>query len=140
MVGKVVSERECKKREFSSRLIEYVEEYEKSLKGLENLKELHPSTSHRFEYERFETKLWKDIQKKSPFYDVLYAHMQTLLYGNGVIGNIYDANGEVRRNTSKMASFSEMREWPLMLSLSPSNFELELWKLRHLDFIYEINH
>lgn len=133
-----------KKREFSSRLIGSVEDYEKSLKGLENLKELHPSTSHRFQYERFETeryaKLWKDIQKKSPLYEAFYAHAQTILYGNAVIGKVYDANGEVRRNTSKMATFSEMREWPLMLSLSPSNFDLELFKLRHLDFIYEIDH
>lgn len=99
-----------------------------ALQGIETLKELHPSESHRqldrVRWGRQMEKAVREGMKKSVLLPLVTT--QTLLYGTKSSSYISDPGGELRKIEMSMGKHSVVKEYPQLDIFDPEGLQLRL--------------
>ena len=113
-------------------VLEQKAEMLKALQGVECLRELHPSESHRqlerVRWSRHMEVAVREGMKKSVLLSLVTT--QTLLYGMKSSSYISDPNGPLRKVDMSMGEHSVVREYPQLDIFDPEGLQLRLLELK----------
>jgi hypothetical protein len=135
-VAKQAAHESGKVKESIDKALASIEKYLEDLRGVPNLRALHPSQAQRESYRHYMSESMAEsmraAEKQSVFFGLF--SRSTLLYGRKSINYIYAGDGQPKRMELPLTNHSVKMEFPRMYNLDPDgvDYMLRVFRLERL--------